>query len=152
MFKSVITKFVLVCVASAVLIACNTNTPNEDVGVVTGAVAGGLLGSAVGGGTGQVVAIGAGAVAGALIGGAIGRSMDDNDRYQVVTALDSNHRTYWVNDRTHTTYTVVPRKRVHVSGYGYCRRYYTIVIVGGQKQRVWGTACRNPNGNWVAVR
>lgn len=125
---------------------------NQQTGTVVGAVAGGLLGSAVGAGTGQVVAIGAGAVAGALIGGAIGQSMDNQDRVYVVRAMNDGRRHHWVNKRTHREYTVVPVKTVKVRGYNHCRRFYTVTRIDGRKARVYGTACRMPNGTWRAIR
>ena len=54
------------------LVAC-TNTSKQDVGVATGAVAGGLVGSTIGQGTGRLAAIGVGVIAGALIGGSVGK-------------------------------------------------------------------------------
>ncbi|MHB1241431.1 MAG: RT0821/Lpp0805 family surface protein, partial [Gammaproteobacteria bacterium] len=34
----------------------------------------------------------------------------------------------------------------------YCREYVTDVDVGGRKQQAYGTACRQPNGSWQAVK
>ena len=52
----------------------------QDVGVLTGAVAGGILGSHIGGGAGRNACILGGSIIGAMVGGSIGKSMDDLDR------------------------------------------------------------------------
>jgi surface antigen len=150
--KTMITKLVLLF--ALVSLAGCTNVNNQDVGAVTGAVAGGLLGSQFGGGGGKMLAIGAGAVAGALIGGAIGKSMDDTDRLKMSRALESQpvgQPTYWQNSQTGASYTVIPENNVTVSGNPYCREYHTIATVAGKKQQIYGTACRQPDGTWKVV-
>jgi uncharacterized protein YcfJ len=74
--KLVIKSIFLILLASFVA-ACDPYHQDEQVGTATGAVAGGLLGSLIGGGTGKVIAVGVGAVGGALVGNSIGRSMDE---------------------------------------------------------------------------
>src|SRR5262245_57965434 len=55
--------------------------PKENTGTLVGAVAGGLIGSQFGGGTGERIAAGlAGAALGGLIGNRIGAGMDDDDK------------------------------------------------------------------------
>jgi surface antigen len=127
---------------------------NQDVGTVTGAVAGGLLGSTVGQGGGQMVAIAAGTLVGAYMGGAIGRSMDQQDQANMAHALESNNvgqPAYWRNSKTGTSYKVTPIKNVQKSGNKYCREYRTTADVAGKQQQVYGTACRQPDGSWKAV-
>lgn len=141
---------IIVVLAGASLIGCT----NQDVGTVTGGVAGGLLGSQFGGGTGKLLAVGVGTLAGALIGGAIGRSMDDVDRMKMSHALESNNvgqPAYWRNQRTGASYTVVPVRNVSYHGNAYCREYRTTAIVAGKKEQVYGTACRQPDGSWKMV-
>lgn len=150
--KKIFTIFTtLLC--SAALIGCS-NMNNQDVGTVTGAVAGGLLGSTVGQGGGQLVAIAAGTLAGAYLGGKIGKSMDDTDRMRINQALESNSigkPAYWHNANTGVNYRVVPVKNVTVSGNKYCREYRTVANIGGKQQQMYGTACRQPDGSWKAV-
>lgn len=65
---------ILISVAAAALIAmtgCASNPTNAQIGTATGAVAGGLLGNAVLGGTLGTVG---GAAAGALIGNEVGKN------------------------------------------------------------------------------
>lgn len=151
--KSIFTTIVIL-ICSVSLMGCNTMT-NSDVGAISGGVAGGLIGSTVGGGTGQLLAIAAGTLAGAVIGGAIGKSMDDTDKLRVSGALNNNsvgEPAYWRNKRTGATYRVVPTRDVSVNGNKYCREYRTVADIGGRKQQMYGTACRQPDGSWKAVR
>lgn len=135
------------------LTACQEMT-NQDVGTVTGAVAGGLLGSTVGKGGGQMVAIAAGTLVGAYMGGAIGKSMDQQDQARMAKALESNNvgqPAYWRNSNTGTSYRVTPVKNVTKAGNKYCREYRTVADIGGKQQQVYGTACRQPDGSWKMV-
>jgi len=150
--KRILTIFV-VLLCSIQLSGCN-NVSNQDIGVVTGGVAGGLLGSTVGQGSGRMLAIAAGTLAGAYIGGSVGKSMDDTDRLKMNKALESNDigkPAYWHNANTGANYQVVPTKNVSVDGNEYCREYRTIANIGGKKQQMYGTACRQPDGSWQAV-
>lgn len=150
--KKIFTALVIaLCTIS--LIGCS-NMNKQDVGMLTGGVAGGLLGSTVGGGNGRILAIAAGTLAGAFIGGQIGKSMDETDRLRMNQALDSNavgQPAYWHNNNTGANYEVVPTKNVTVEGNQYCREYRTMANIGGKKQQVYGTACRKPDGSWQAV-
>jgi surface antigen len=150
--KRILSIFV-VLLCSAQLSGCN-NLRNQDVGVVAGGVAGGLLGSTVGQGSGRMLAIAAGTLAGAYIGGSVGKSMDDTDRLKMNKALESNDvgkPAYWHNASTGANYQVVPTKNVSVDGNEYCREYRTVANIGGKKQQMYGTACRQPDGSWQAV-
>jgi surface antigen len=142
----------------AVLISLNlvgcSNMHNQDVGTLTGGAIGGLIGSRFGGGTGQLVAIGAGALAGAYIGNRIGKNMDDTDRLKMNQAMEQNSTgqpAYWQNQKTDTSYTVVPTKNVTYDGNPYCREYRSTAIIAGKKQQVYGTACRQSDGSWQMV-
>lgn len=47
----------------------------------------------------------------------------------------------------------VPASDPYVDSLGrYCREYQTTVMVGGQPQSSYGTACRMPDGTWRIVR
>jgi surface antigen len=143
-----------VFLCSITLVGCQ-NMTNQDVGTVSGAVAGGLLGSTVGQGGGQMVAIAAGTLIGAYLGGSIGKNMDDNDKARMNQALDSNNvgqPAYWNNAKNNASYQVTPVKNVSVSGNKYCREYRTVADIAGKKQQMYGTACRQPDGTWKAVK
>ena len=147
-------RFVITIMISCIGLVSCTNMSNQDVGTITGGVAGGLLGSTVGQGGGQLVAIAAGTLVGAYIGGAIGKNMDDNDRARMNQALENNsvgQPAYWHNDKTDANYKVIPVKNVTVDGNEYCREYQTVASISGKQQRMYGTACRQPDGSWKAV-
>mgnify|MGYP000875724042 CR=1 FL=1 len=144
---------ILIITTSISLLGCSDMT-KQDVGTLTGGVAGGLLGSQFGGGSGKLLAVGAGALAGAFIGGAIGKNMDETDKLKMNQALESNQvgqPAYWQNQKTGTNYTVVPTRNVTVDGNQYCREYRSTANVAGKNQQVYGTACRQPDGSWKVV-
>lgn|SRR3990167_413179 len=148
-----ILKKLTVCLIGISLVGC-ANTNKSDVGTVTGAVAGGLLGSAFGAGGGKVLAVGIGAVAGAFIGHAIGKSMDDTDKMKMAQTLSNNPNgkpTSWKNQSTGDTYKVTPVKTVTVDGNPYCREYRTTAYISGKKQQLHGTACRQQDGTWKTM-
>ena len=149
-------KIVTACIAliTSISLAGCADMTKQDVGTVSGGVIGGLVGSQFGKGGGQLLAIGAGAVAGAVIGNAIGKNMDETDRLKMNQALDNNsvgQPAYWRNQKTGTSYTVVPTQNVTVDGNQYCREYRSTANVAGKKQQVYGTACRQADGTWKMV-
>jgi len=96
-------------VSLSVLAACDQNMyggagPKQSVGTLGGAVAGGLLGSQAGGGSGRLWATGAGVLLGAIAGSEIGKSLDRADRaymaqttYRALESAPSGHPARWIN-------------------------------------------------------
>jgi len=125
---------------------------NETSGTLIGAAVGGLVGSQIGGGTGRLAATAAGAVLGGMIGGNVGRSMDDVDRLKTSRALEhsrTGHTTAWRNPDTHREYAVTPTKTYTTGRNQYCREFTMQgAKIGGRSERVYGTACRQPDGTW----
>lgn len=147
----------LISVLTANLYGCASNgtgsIAKQDVGVITGGVIGGLVGSRFGGGSGKLAAAAAGTLAGAVIGGAIGRNMDQTDLMQLNKSLENNslgQPAYWTNERTGINYTVTPINNVNVHGNPYCREYRSVAFINGKRQQIYGTACRQPDGSWAA--
>jgi len=144
---------IAVCVALT-LFGCSTAPSKQDQGMIIGAIAGGILGHQVGGGSGQVLATMVGTVAGAAIGGSIGRTMDDYDRMNTAAALE-NVRTgvpsSWVNPDTGYEYVMTPTN-TYDSGTGPCREYTLDATIGGKTEQVYGTACRQADGSWQIVK
>lgn len=133
-----------------VLSGCATQ---EQSGMLIGAIVGGVVGSHVGRGSGEVAATFIGATIGAAVGGNVGRSMDDYDRTRVSMVLTNVHTSVparWSNPRTRITYTMVPT-RSYDSPAGYCREYTMDAVIGGQVEKVFGTACLQPDGSWRIV-
>lgn len=154
--------FIVVAMLSAglVLAGCNTTQgwgQKQTIGTGAGAVAGGLLGSQVGGGSGRLWATGAGVLLGALVGSEIGSSLDRADRMymaqaqQRVYSAPIGETVTWNNPETgHAgTYTAV-RDGSTASG-RYCREYQQTVMVGGRQESAYGTACQQPDGSWEIV-
>ena len=143
---------IAVCVALT-LFGCSTAPSKQDQGMIIGAIAGGILGHQVGGGSGQVLATMIGTVAGAAIGGSIGRTMDDYDRMNASAALE-NVRTgvpsTWVNPDTGYEYVMTPTN-TYDSGTGPCREYTLDATIGGKTEQIYGTACRQADGSWQIV-
>ena len=129
---------------------CGTYGPQERAGSVIGGVLGGVLGAQVGEGHGRTLAIIAGALAGAAIGGNIGKHMDESDRARVAQTLEGVRTgvpVAWNNPDTGVQYSVTPT-RTYESASGPCREFTTEAIIGGKRETVYGTACRQPDGSW----
>lgn len=140
----------LVAAGLAVSGCTTTDGPNQQTGMVIGGALGGILGSQVGKGSGRTAAIIIGTLAGAAIGGNVGRSMDDTDRLKAAQSLETVRTgvpSSWRNPDSGNQYTVVPT-RTYETNTGPCREYTIDAVVGGRPDKVYGTACRQPDGSW----
>ena len=132
--------------------------PRENTGTLVGAVAGGLIGSQFGGGTGERIAAGlAGAAIGGMIGNRIGAGMDDEDKQRAyaaqVQALESSRSgaaVAWKNPDSGRYGSVVPGPAYQSNGLQ-CRQYTHTIYIDGRPQVARGSACRNADGTWTAV-
>ena len=140
--------------SAALLGGCASDqSPKEQAGMVIGSVLGGVLGSQVGGGDGRTTAIILGTVAGAAIGGSVGRSMAETDRLKTAHALETVRTgvpSSWVNPDSGNEYRLVPTRTIESSA-GPCREYTLDAVIGGRKEHLFGTACRQPDGSWRIV-
>lgn len=144
--------------ASAVLVAtalagCAAPPTQQQTGMVIGGVLGGALGSQVGGGDGRTVATIVGTMLGASVGGAVGRSMDEQDKLKVAHSLETVRTgvpTRWHNPDTGNDYSMVPTRTYESSGTP-CREFTVDGKVGGKKEKIYGTACRQPDGSWKVM-
>jgi len=141
-------------VAGALLVAACADQPiQEQQGMIIGGVVGGVLGSQVGRGHGRTAATIVGTLIGAAVGGAVGRSMAETDRIKTAQSLETVRTgvpSTWRNPDTGNQYTVTPT-RTYDSSQGPCREYTVDAIVGGKREQVYGTACRQPDGSWRVV-
>jgi surface antigen len=147
-------KSVVVILLAASLAGCAAGQ-KETVGTVLGGAVGGVMGSHVGGGHGRTAGIIVGTLIGALVGQDIGRTLDDADELRAAYTLEKNktgHSSTWVNPDNGNQVTVTPTKTYQVPSGEYCREYQTEVVVGGKTQQAYGTACRQPDGQWKIVR
>lgn len=139
--------------------ACIQGKGDKEIGgTLLGAAAGGLIGSQIGSGTGQLVAVGAGVLLGGLLGSEIGRSLDKADQayaaqtYQ--TTLEQapvGQTNTWVNPDSGNQGSYTPVKTYQADDGRYCREFQQTVTVGGQTESAYGTACRQPDGSWQIV-
>jgi surface antigen len=141
--------------AACFLLLAGCETTNQDRGAITGALVGGILGNQVGGGSGQTIATAAGVFAGAAVGAAVGARMDEVDRMKMGEATAhsleygaSGETTAWSNPDTGNSGEVAPVRTYQNSSGQYCREFQQEIIIGGQIEQGYSTACRKPDGNW----
>lgn len=140
-------------VCAVALAGCAVPPTQEQSGMVIGGILGGVLGAQVGQGSGRTTATILGTIIGATIGGNVGRSMDESDRLKTAHALETVRTgvpSQWRNPDTGNQYTVTPTKTVD-AGPGPCREYTVDAVIGGRKEAVHGTACRQADGSWKAT-
>ncbi|GEQ97763.1 17 kDa surface antigen [Iodidimonas gelatinilytica] len=146
----------------ASLAACSNqgNGEKEFWGTVVGGIAGGLIGSEIGGrGDSGKVGAALGAVAGAAIGNQVGKDLDRADRIAMAQAQQqafetapSGTRTEWYNPDTGNRGWVEPKPAYQGDDERYCREYTQTIYVGGEAQTGYGTACRQPDGDWKIIQ
>src|SRR3990167_11546418 len=146
-------KWVLASVFCTLWLSGCTQMNHQDVGMLSGGVVGGLIGSQFGGGVGKVAAAAGGALVGAYLGGQIGRTMDRLDQLEMQRALETaptGKSVVWQNPDSGNRYTVVPT-RTYYNEQQACREYTTHALIGGKTQEVHGHACRQSDGAWKVV-
>lgn len=144
---SMLTAYAVMMIFTA---GCAAPPIQEQTGMVIGGVLGGVLGSQVGHGSGRTAATIVGTLLGVNIGGNIGRSMDETDRIKTAHTLESVRTgvaSSWVNPDTRNQYTVVPTRTYDAAGTP-CREYTVDAVIGGRKEKIYGTACRQADGSW----
>jgi surface antigen len=143
-------RIVTAAVAALVLAACETPPTQAQKGTAAGAVIGGVVGSTIGGGTGRTTAIIIGTIAGGMIGRHIGAKMDEADRMKAAQALENSatgQPSTWKNPDTGAQYTMTPTYTYEAQGTP-CRDFKVDATIDGKPEKVEGTACRQPDGNW----
>src|SRR6185369_11163849 len=110
------------------------------------------IAAAAGGGTGAMVGA---ALGGALIGGVIGNRLDARDKRMAAEAaqraFESNRvgqATAWSNPDSGNSGTITPTRTTQLANGQYCREYKQTVVIGGEQNQAYGTACRQPDGTW----
>jgi surface antigen len=150
---------IVVALLAGNLAGCSADSgPKEVGGTAVGAVAGGLIGNAIGGSAGNRLA---GTVIGATVGGVlgnrIGASLDEEDRRRAYAAQmqaletgPSGAPVAWRNPDDGRYGNVVPGPAYQANG-ATCRQYTETIYIDGGPQVARGTACRNPDGTWSTV-
>jgi len=84
------------------------------------------------------------------LAGAEQQAMADTLQY----ALENNPTSQasdWVNPDTGRSGAVVPTNTYDNAQGQPCREFLTTIIIGGQEEQGYGTACRQPDGSWQLV-
>lgn len=152
--------FLMLAALALLLPACQAQTmgQKEGFGTLGGAAVGGLLGSQIGKGRGNLAATAAGVVLGGWLGNEIGASLDSADRNAMSGATSRAYsapvgqQITWNNPETGNSGTVTPIRDGYASSGAYCREFQQTVTVGGQKQQAYGRACQQPDGSWKIVQ
>jgi surface antigen len=147
-------QLIVLCSVLFVLLGCAPGTQQgQGIGTMAGAIIGGVIGHQIGGGSGKAIATVVGAVAGGLMGSEVGRVYDklNAEEQRVHTSTLSNtiqtsrigEGNQWYNPETgHSGRVIITEQE------GYCREYQQTIVIGGQEQQAYGTACRQPDGSW----
>lgn len=129
----------------------------QTMGTLLGAAGGGLLGSQIGKGRGQLAAVAAGTLVGALVGSELGKSLDRTDRLALAGAQRTagtaplHQPIHWRNpDSGHSGSVTAIREGTTRTGQ-YCREFQHTIFVGGTAEKGYGTACLEPDGSWRIV-
>jgi surface antigen len=132
--------------------------PKQTVGALAGAGAGAFAGSKVVNGKQRIAAAAVGTLLGAFLGSELGKSLDRADelyaqkaQLQALEATPSGAQVAWRNPDSGNTGTVTPTRTYQIASGEYCREFQQDARIGGQSQKVYGTACRSPDGQWRAV-
>lgn len=154
-------KHLLAALAVTLLLpACQAQNmgTKEGVGTLGGAAVGGLLGSQIGKGSGNLAATAAGVVIGGWLGNEIGASLDKADRSQISYATQRAYtapvgqQITWNNPQSGNAGTITPVRDGYANDGAYCREFQQTITVGGQKQQGYGRACQQPDGSWKIVQ
>jgi surface antigen len=129
----------------------------QTMGTWIGGATGAAMGAQFGKGSGQIFTTALGAILGASIGNDIGSSMDEIDRLRAEQAMQEATRAplgssiTWDNTQSGHYGTVVPVRDGRAANGDYCREFQQTVHIGGHIQKAYGTACRQPDGQWRIV-
>lgn len=128
---------------------------NNPVGLIGGALLGGLLGSQFGGGDGKLWTTGAGVLLGAVIGNRVGANLNRNDQRYLGDAsynsFESGQRSSWRNPDNGNYGYVQPVRSYRSNGGSYCREFQQTIYIDGRARNGYGTACRQSDGSWQIV-
>jgi surface antigen len=129
-----------------------------DVGTLIGAGLGAYAGSNVGGGKGRTAAIAVGTLLGAGLGREVGGSLDRADmayynrtQQEALETAQPGQALPWQNPQSGNSGSFTPSNYYQNAQGQYCREFSQTIQVGGQTERAYGTACRQPDGNWQIV-
>jgi surface antigen len=126
----------------------------QTVGTGAGAIVGGILGSKVGHGGGQLWATGAGALLGAFVGSSIGKSLDQADMAYHQQAVEQaytapiNKTITWNNTQSGHSGSITPVREGRTADGDICRQFKQAIMIDGKAETAVSTACQNGDGTW----
>jgi surface antigen len=147
----------LIALAAILTTGCATvqSNPKTAIGAAGGGALGGLIAAAAGGSSATIAAS---AVGGILVGGVVGYLLDARDKRLAAEAAQKALETAptgrpiaWRNPDNEHSGTVTPVRTYQTAGGTYCREYEQIVTIDGKQEKVYGTACRQPDGSWSVI-
>lgn len=139
------------------VVTCDRSLLSENstlIGQILGGAAGALAGSQFGQGTGKLAATAGGTLLGVLMGGKAAEILAPADAACAQYALNSapkGQTVAWTDPDSNRRYRVTPTDEVAASGSQYCREYTSAAVVDGKTTTTYGTACRQPDGQWKIV-
>jgi surface antigen len=152
------TRIAIALAAMVALAACANAGDKQTMGTLIGAGLGGLAGSQIGSGTGQLAAVGVGVLLGGLLGSEVGKSLDQADKLyaerNAQSSLESaptGQSSNWVNPDSGHSGSFTPTQTYTSAAGQPCREYQSTVTIGGEIEKVYGTACREADGTWRIV-
>jgi len=148
----------LAILLAAVMLAGCSQVSKEEIGGLVGAGLGGLAGSMIGDGGGQLVAVAVGTMLGAVMGSEVGKSLDKADRLALAQAQhealeygQTGSTTTWQNPDSGHSGEIVPQRAFRQPDGVFCREFQQVIVVGGEMEAAFGTACRQPDGAWKLI-
>lgn len=151
-------KIAIVALLAIGLSACEGTGPKQTGGTIIGGALGGVAGSQFGSGKGQLAMVGLGALLGAFAGSEVGKSLDKADQeyarqtsYKALETAPVGNQSTWSNPDSGNYGTVTPTKTYQQADGTYCREFHQTIVVGGNTEQAYGTACRQPDGSWKIV-
>jgi len=146
---------VLLCIF---LIGCSSQEDNKFIGQILGSAAGAYLGSKVGTGVSNNLAIILGGAVGLLIGGKIAEALDKDEQLDlsnnVNESLEENEdyeiKEWKSKKNKEKTAEIIPLNKYNIDEET-CRDFKKIVTSEGKVIEENSTACRDENGNWKII-
>ncbi len=149
----------VVAVAIVAAVLAPTGAQAQSLGINTptimgilGAAGGAWGGSQIGRGAGKTAAIAVGTLLGSGLGWEAGKYLDSQGEAAKVALSQAQlgQRVAW-QDQGASGYFMPIREGVSMQTGLQCREYQTEIVVGGQRQAGYGTACLQPDGHWQIV-
>jgi hypothetical protein len=160
--------FLKILTLSGFLLAQPSLAAADDTGMLVGAGLGGLIGSTIGRGAGQLAATGAGVFVGGAIGSQWGRPSYNHyyggpsyansygysyDMFPSVSAYPSSYPSpYSGPNYVAPPELPTPQPVTYIDNGNYCRQYSQTIRIGNRVRESYGTACLQPDGSWHIVQ